>query len=258
MSRGASWGGKPFVVLTFDDGYCDFETFALPILERHSVPATLFITTGFADRTVTPWWSALEEVIRSEQSLCLALIPQPIGFATDTPTRKLLAFKKIKKILLQMDQRMRAEAIFNLTFNCGISENLLIEKTCLNWHRIRTLSKNSLLTIGAHTISHPLLAQEDAYHVLTEIARSRDIIENNIEKPVQHFAYPSGCTSAVGQREFSMTKAMGFITGLTTRPGLIYERTLLSPHNLPRVSLNGHFQNLDVVDILLSGIPFLR
>jgi peptidoglycan/xylan/chitin deacetylase (PgdA/CDA1 family) len=248
---------KPFAVLTFDDGYCDFDTFARPILEHHAVPATLFITAGFADRIVTPWWSALEEVIRHESSVSLASLGRPIGFPTDTSARKSLAFTKIKKIFLGLNQQAIATVVSDLCFNCGIPEKTLIDKICLTWDQIRTLSNHPLFTIGAHTISHPYFANEDAHQVLSEIARSREIIENHIDKSVRHFAYPSAGKSAIGSREFSMTKVLGFTSALTTRPGLIYTRTLLCPTALPRVSLNGYFQNLQVIDTLLSGIPFL-
>ncbi|HET9933833.1 MAG TPA: polysaccharide deacetylase family protein [Polyangiaceae bacterium] len=44
--------GKPretLVVVTFDDGYLDNLTNALPILRRHAIPATIFVTARFAD-----------------------------------------------------------------------------------------------------------------------------------------------------------------------------------------------------------------
>ena len=38
------------VLITFDDGFADYAQVALPILERHSLPATLFVTTGWLGR----------------------------------------------------------------------------------------------------------------------------------------------------------------------------------------------------------------
>ncbi len=54
---------QPFAVLTFDDGYKDTRDFALPILEKHAAPFTMYVTTGFAERTARLWWVELEEAI---------------------------------------------------------------------------------------------------------------------------------------------------------------------------------------------------
>ena len=55
--------GKPFVVLTFDDGYRDNVEFALPVLRRHAAPFTMFATTGFADGGAPLWWLDLEDAV---------------------------------------------------------------------------------------------------------------------------------------------------------------------------------------------------
>src|ERR1700744_3552098 len=57
-------GERPFVVLTFDDGYRDNVDHALPVLEKHGAPFTMFVTSGFADRSARLWWVELEEAIR--------------------------------------------------------------------------------------------------------------------------------------------------------------------------------------------------
>lgn len=257
LQQFGSDNAKPFAVLTFDDGYRDFETDALPIVERHQVPADLFITTGFADRSVTPWWLALEAVIRSSPSVCLPTLSPPLALATDTTARKYLAFETIKKIFLTMSGDEMARHLSILTFDHDIVDHDLIEATCLDWNAIRDLSRHPLLTIGAHSVSHPFLAHETAGRVVLELARSRGEIEYQIDQPVRHFAYPSGSKSAAGPREFSIAKTLGFASALTTRPGLVYDAHEHWATVLPRVSLNGHFQSLDCVDTLLSGVPFL-
>ena len=57
-------GGPRFAAMTFDDGYRDTRDFALPILEKHGAPATVFFATGFLDRTARLWWLELEEALR--------------------------------------------------------------------------------------------------------------------------------------------------------------------------------------------------
>src|SRR5436305_2147582 len=64
LQRIAAPGERPFVVLTFDDGYRDNVEHALPVLENHAAPFTMFVTSGFADRTARLWWIELEDAIR--------------------------------------------------------------------------------------------------------------------------------------------------------------------------------------------------
>lgn len=85
---------------------------------------------------------------------------------------------------------------------------------------------------------------------------SRTRIEARLARPVRHFAYPVGDPTSAGPREFALARQLGFETAVTTRPGLVYAEHRDHLTALPRVSLNGHFQALRYLDVLLSGAPF--
>jgi peptidoglycan/xylan/chitin deacetylase (PgdA/CDA1 family) len=70
---------------------------------------------------------------------------------------------------------------------------------------------------------------------------------------VLHFAYPYGDRVAAGPREFALAKAAGFKTAVTTRPGMIFPESAEYPTALPRVSLNGNFQDERILPVLTSG-----
>ena len=89
-----------------------------------------------------------------------------------------------------------------------------------------------------------------------ELAESRRIIEAHIGKAAPHLAYPVGDRSSAGPREFQIAQELGFASAVTTRPGMIFPQHKDQLMALPRLSINGNWQSLDAVEILLSGAPF--
>ena len=96
VERLASHRPSPFfVVLTFDDGYRDNLDHAWPVLGRHQVPWTMFVTPGFADRTARLWWLELEEAIRVLPRFSLDWPGGVFSARTGTDTEKQLAFARL-------------------------------------------------------------------------------------------------------------------------------------------------------------------
>jgi peptidoglycan/xylan/chitin deacetylase (PgdA/CDA1 family) len=86
--------------------------------------------------------------------------------------------------------------------------------------------------------------------------RSKRRIEEALGAPVRHFAYPVGDPTSAGPREFAMAREAGFASAVTTRPGMIFPAHRDYPAALPRVSVNGNWQDIGYLEVLLSGAPF--
>lgn len=69
--------GRPFVCVTFDDGYRDNLINALPVLKKEQVPFTVYVTTGFVDNKQPMWWYPNERLGLSREEL-LALAAEPL------------------------------------------------------------------------------------------------------------------------------------------------------------------------------------
>jgi peptidoglycan/xylan/chitin deacetylase (PgdA/CDA1 family) len=89
------------------------------------------------------------------------------------------------------------------------------------------------------------------------MSMSRKVIEEHIGKPAVHFAYPVGDRTSAGPRDFAIAAELGFSTAVTTRKGMLFPDHAKALHALPRLSVNGDWQDLDMMDVLLSGVPFL-
>jgi peptidoglycan/xylan/chitin deacetylase (PgdA/CDA1 family) len=123
----------------------------------------------------------------------------------------------------------------------------------MSWDELKPFANDPLVTIGAHTITHCNLARQTEQTASAEMATSRARIEAALQRPVFHLAYPYGSKFAAGPREFALAQAAGFKTAVTTRPGMIFPESAGHLTALPRVSLNGNFQDARILPVLTSG-----
>lgn len=248
--------GPPFAVLTFDDGYRDNVDHALPVLRRHRAPFTMYVTTGFADATAPLWWLDLEQAIAVQDHVTVWLPGGPQHLATATAEEKKAAFETIYWALRPGPEGTLREAIARLAADAGIDPLLRTRALCLRWDGLRALAADPLCTIGAHTLTHPMLAKHAPDIARREMAESRAIIAEQLGREVRHLSYPVGDAGSAGPREFSLARAVGFETAVTTRPGVLFADHRAHLTALPRISVNGLFQAPRYLRALLSGVPF--
>jgi peptidoglycan/xylan/chitin deacetylase (PgdA/CDA1 family) len=256
LGRLASPGARPFVTLTFDDGYRDNVVHALPILERHGAPFTLYVTTGFADRSARLWWVELEDSIRALDVVSVVVDGITLVMPSRTPAAKRAAFDALYWRLRAGPEERLLSVIADLMAQAGLSSPALVDRLCLDWGGIEALARHPLCTIGVHTLTHPMLAKHAPAVMRRELAESRQIIEAHVAKPARHLAYPVGDRESAGPREFAMAADLGFVSAVTTRPGMLFPGHRAHCHALPRLSMNGNWQSLKSLEVLLSGVPF--
>jgi glycosyltransferase involved in cell wall biosynthesis/peptidoglycan/xylan/chitin deacetylase (PgdA/CDA1 family) len=256
-ARSGAAAGRPFAALTFDDGYRDNVEHAWPVLRRHNAPWTLFVTTDFADGHGRLWWLELEQAIARLDRVVI----RGNGELRDLPSRTMIekgaAFETIYRHLRDgPEERLRAVTA-DLAAQAGVDTHGLTANLCLGWDELQTLVREPDVSIGAHTLSHPILAKCDGTTAMHEIAESKTVLERRLGRPVRHLAYPFGDASAVGPREFHFAHQAGYTTAITSRPAHVFPEHVAHPHALPRTSINGLFQNTPALRALLSGVPFL-
>ena len=245
---------RRFACFTFDDGYRDNRDFALPVMREFDAPFTLFVASDFAEGTGRLWWEALERVIARTTSLDVTIGGVAEGLDATTPAAKQAAFHRLHDWLraLPGGHDVRRE-ISALCARHGVDEAAICPELCMSWDELKSFCGDPLVSIGAHTISHCNLAKqtgETAHHEMTE---SRARIETALQREVLHFAYPYGDRIAAGAREFTLARAAGYKTAVTTRPGMIFTESAGHLAALPRVSLNGNYQDERILPVLTSG-----
>jgi len=245
---------RRFVCLTFDDGYRDTLTSAYPILKAAGVPFAVYVASSFPDRLGEFWWLALEAVIAKNDQIGLVIDGENRSFACASVAEKRALFDELYWWLRRRPTESETRAIVrNLAACYQVDIAAFCKELCMDWRELAQLAADPLVTIGAHTVNHPMLAKLPAEAARGEMDLSRAVIEAALSRRPQHFAYPFGDATAAGPREFAAAAALGFKTAVTTRPGVIFAAHRERLTALPRISLNGEYQQLRYVRVLLSG-----
>jgi len=246
--------GKRFVCLTFDDGYRDIKEHAYPILKAADVPFAIYVATSFPDRLGELWWLALEAVVAKNGRVGVMIEGENRIFNCKSVAEKRALYDELYWWLRRQPSESDSRAaMHNLAASHHVDIAAFCKDLCMDWRELAELAADPLVTIGAHTVNHPILAKLSEKAVRMELEMSRSVIEAALATRPAHLSYPYGDAMSAGPREFQIAAAMGFKTAVTTRPGVLFPSHRSQLTALPRISLNGEYQQLRYVRVLLSG-----
>ena len=229
--------GRRFVCITFDDGYRDTLQHAYPILKDADMPFAVYVPTGFPDQLGELWWLALEAVIARNERIGLVIDGKNRTFDCRTVAEKRALYEELYWWVRrrQTETEMRA-IVRDLAARYQVDIAAFCKDLCMNWQEITALAADPLVTIGAHTVNHPMLAKLLDNAVRAEMDLSRSVIEAALGARPAHLSYPYGDPGSAGPREFAIAAELGFKTAVTTRPGVLVP--------LPRQAFAGAAANL--------------
>jgi peptidoglycan/xylan/chitin deacetylase (PgdA/CDA1 family) len=247
---------RPFTCLTFDDGYRDNLHHAYPIFRKLSVPFAIYVPTDYPDGLGDLWWLALEKVVNSVSELRTAIDGEHRVYRCQTVAEKDHAFHDIYWWLRGIDEAEARRFVRELSAKTGVDIAGMCRDLVMTWDEIRQLAADPLVTIGAHTRRHYALAKMTAAAAESEMTESIDRIAAELGRAPEHFSYPYGCAQSAGPREFGIAARLGMKTAVTTRKGMLFAGHANQLMSLPRLSLNGDYQDRRHLSVLLSGLPF--
>jgi peptidoglycan/xylan/chitin deacetylase (PgdA/CDA1 family) len=215
--------------VTFDDGYADNVTVALPMLRRHGMSATFFLATGFVDGG-RMWNDSVIETLRRAQgdtldARCVGL--DTLSISTIGLRRQ--AIDRLLAALKYMPQEERQRRVEELAADTSRS---LPSDLMMTAEQVRHL-RASDMEIGAHTVTHPILAELDPERAASEIRDSKLRLEAITGNPVTLFAYPNGKPGRdYRQDHVGVVKRLGFEAAVSTAQGVAHSAS--DPFQLPR------------------------
>lgn len=247
------------VLITFDDGYRDFYEHAHPALRAHGVHAALFVCSGFVDGTASAWWDEIAWMLRntdraelpagpwSEQPLAVG-DPEAMEASIETAVR---AYWQLRPSETEpfLDSLAAATAAGRRPPADGQGD-------WISWEMVRELRQSGHL-IGAHTVTHPILARLEAADQQREIADSAARIREQLGAPVDWLAFPVGVPGTHNASTVAAAERAGIALSFTNTAGWLGEGRQTS-HELPRVPA----ETLRSADILSATLAlpqvFLR
>lgn len=194
------------VVVTFDDGFRDTLTRAVPILERYGVPATVYVATGYLDGG-SPYEFRLAETLR--QSTRVSVSTPELKRRLNSHTDILETYNKLRKWARHGTAADRAILIDQLS-------SAPPPVKMLSRDEIRTLDAHRLITVGAHGHNHLPLGGLSADAVQYDISRCCKELNALLSTPVRHFSYPYG---SFDDDVSKIVESLNFETAATTSPG---------------------------------------
>ena len=246
MTRTRNGDTEPFLVLTFDDGYRDNYENLFPLMVRLQTPFTVFVTTGLVDRTIPMWWESLERMAIPDGAAARGkTAPRSDAFSVDELTERFRSLDPSGQCAL-LSAMARTSG--------GIVEKDAYERS-LTWPMLREMAATGLLTVGSHTQHHPMLSRLSRDEVRSELAGSRQRLEQELDVPVDYIAYPYGQPWEVGPFAEDVAQELGFLAAFSTIARPLAKGDDTEMFNLPRILLSNKAQSSNIALGYMSGLP---
>ncbi|MCV0426939.1 MAG: polysaccharide deacetylase family protein [Roseibium sp.] len=221
---------RPFVVLSYDDGYRSNIELALPVMERYEAPAIIYVPTEVLTRTINAWWLGLREIVtRNDQ---VVVEPMNSRFECSEYSAKVATLRRL--IAWVWEDFGRADGLQQVFKDNGLSMADLIEELFVSEAEMVEADRHPLVEIGAHTTTHRALRLLSAPEVSKDIGDNKTYLEGALGRNVPHFAYPYGRPSLTETREAAIVRSLGFETAVTTDPGCLFPQHAGNRFLLPR------------------------
>ncbi len=209
------------VAVTFDDGFADNHEVALPILNRYSIPASFYIMVNAVENGTLPWYCRLRFAFHATNKMEWKEPASGRTFRLDVPEERRGALN------LAWDTGAKLTGSVQDQFIGAVEEALGTEPAnaphgyMMTWEQVRGLRKAGH-TVGAHTLSHPNVAQVSASEARSEIIESKRQLEEKMGEAIEHFSYPHPALSPCWSGQtLELTREAGYKSAVLTTHGQV-------------------------------------
>jgi peptidoglycan/xylan/chitin deacetylase (PgdA/CDA1 family) len=207
------------VVITFDDGYRDNYVHAFPVLQQFSLPATIYLATGVIGNNGKLWHDRVFDLFRMTTVASLDGIPTHSDrFDLGTVEDKRRALAAILHWLWELSPSERGASIDRLRDALAVPDDPGTTTLMLTWEDVRLMHQSGV-SFGSHTVTHPILSRLTTEQAAAELQESKQAIEDALQVPIEHFAYPVGRRQDFSQKTKELVRSAGYKSAVTTIRG---------------------------------------
>jgi peptidoglycan/xylan/chitin deacetylase (PgdA/CDA1 family) len=213
--------GRPLparaAAITFDDGYRDNLTLAVPMLERLGLPATFFLVPGLLSNDSIPWWEVISWAVRSATAPVLQWDETTWPVRTDADRTR--AVNEVQRRLKRLNAAERDATVARLAAQLdpgGAAPSA--QDMFLDWDESTDLLRRGF-SIGSHTCGHAILSGETPAAQHRDLVDSRRLLAERFEVGVDLLAYPNGTAADYDEHTLDAARGAGYRAALTTREG---------------------------------------
>ncbi|MBF8793223.1 polysaccharide deacetylase family protein [Pseudomonas monteilii] len=227
---------RPRVALTFDDGWRDNALNAFPVLRRHGVPASIFLSTDYIGSRQRFWWESIGETLWGSygESARRGLVGQLLELGHPLPasyfaTKHRRTRSQALAVYLESLKHLGHAALQHITDACPPQAM----PQAMDWAQVREMEASGLVRFGPHGASHALLPGLDDQRLDEELRRSHAALAQGCQNPLPVYCYPNGDHD---KRVRARVAAHGYPFALSTRTGICNRYD--DPLALPRIGVS--------------------
>jgi peptidoglycan/xylan/chitin deacetylase (PgdA/CDA1 family) len=214
------------IVLTFDDGLRNNLAVVYPILQELHAPATFFVCPALIEHGAWLWNHEMRCRLQTLSAPALAELRMKL-LAPGTSVDGIVEWMKT----LRLPRRHQCEALVRqATPDFRPTPRQQADFDIMNWDDLLSLDPR-LITVGSHTMSHPILTTLSDHEIELELLESRCCLEARLQRPVDFFCYPNG---SYDKRAYQVVKKT-YRAAVTTESGMVNGRENFDLHRLPRI-----------------------
>lgn len=246
-------GGTPLppmaVAVTFDDGFGDTYRYAFPILRRYSIPATVFVATGYVGSAQPFWFEVAAYMAMRAPDVLQAGECGELAACGKTIAERRQCLRKLQAALkaLPNDRRAAIVSAWTRHFTAHADSHERAHGHALSWDQAREMAAAGI-AFGSHSVTHPNLARLTDAELGWELAESKRILEARLQRPIVTLAYPIGTRAAFDERVMAAAKRAGFQLALSyirgANPLARLDRFALRRHGITRDCSFSYFRAL--------------